>query len=55
MGEKKRERYRIVAEMYMEEHPDFKDLRFDVVAINLIRKGYARIMHVKDAFRFDGE
>lgn len=49
----KRERYRMLALCYVVAHPEVETVRFDVIAINVVREGSARLRHLSGAFSLD--
>ena len=55
VDERKRLRYARIASCYVMEHYPVTSLRFDIIAITLLRGGAARITHVQDAFEWDAQ
>ncbi|OUO34947.1 YraN family protein [Olsenella sp. An290] len=49
----KRDRYRMLALCYVVAHPEVETVRFDVIAINVVREGGARLRHLSGAFSLD--
>ena len=49
----KRRRYRNIAMCYVVDHPDVDTIRFDVIALNVIGDGAARLRHLTAAFECD--
>ena len=49
----KQERYRRCALRYFGDHPEFKTVRFDVIAINVVEEDSARLRHLFGAYTVD--
>ena len=53
VDERKRARYRRIAQCYLAEHPEARSLRFDVIAVLVIDGSHAHVHHVCGAFGWD--
>lgn len=53
VDEEKQERYRRCALRYFGDHPEFKTVRFDVIAINVVEEDSARLRHLFGAYTVD--
>jgi putative endonuclease len=51
---RKARRYRRIAEAYLGEHPSTLDLRFDVIAVNLVQAGHLQLHHFKGVDVWEG-
>ena len=50
---KKQERYRLLGLLYLVEHTNVDSVRFDVVAVNVVGHGHAKLRHLVCAFSWD--
>ena len=50
VGEQKRRRYRVLAAVYLADHPATPLVRFDVVALTAREGGLASVRHIVNAF-----
>lgn len=50
---KKQERYRLLGLLYLVEHTEVDSVRFDVVAINVVGYGHAKLRHLICAYSWD--
>lgn len=50
---KKQERYRLLGLLYLVDHTDVDSVRFDVVAINVVGYGHAKLRHLICAYSWD--
>lgn len=50
---RKRRRYRAMAELYLQELEEPAPVRFDVMAINIVGEGVAKVRHLEGAFECD--
>lgn len=50
---RKQRRYRSLALAYLLEHPDYDVVRFDVVALNVVGEGQAKLRHLVGAYVLD--
>ena len=53
VDERKRVRYRRIAQCYLAEHPEVRSIRFDVIAILVVDGSHAHVHHVCGAFGWD--
>jgi putative endonuclease len=50
VNKQKQKRYSNISTFYFKSHPEMKASRFDIIAVNIIRKGLAHIHHILWAF-----
>ena len=50
---RKRERYRVMAELYLQELEVPATVRFDVIAVNVVGEGVAKVRYLEGAFECD--
>lgn len=50
---KKRSKYRLLGLLYLVDHTDVDSVRFDVVAVNVVSDGRARLRHLICAYSWD--
>ncbi len=53
VDEAKRERYRMCALAYLMQHGEVRSIRFDVIALNVMGEGGARLRHLFGAYSMD--
>ncbi len=53
VNDRKRERYRRLALMYLSKHPEVSSIRFDVIAIDVYGERRAHLRHLVSAFGWD--
>ena len=49
----KRQKYRKLALIYLSEHLDVENIRFDIIAINLLDNRIAKLRHLLGAFSWN--
>ena len=54
VGRRKQERYRRLALLYLALHPAVTEVRFDVIALNIVGERTARLRHLIGAFEWEG-
>lgn len=50
---KKRNKYRLLGLLYLVEHTEIDSVRFDVVAVNIVREKHAQLRHLVCAYSWD--